>query len=282
MDEKFGKNGWLFNKRFALHQGTPENPKVRVIDDCKRSGLNSAYTTTNKLELLDVDVLACALMAIADAHFTGWVDLGENETGRLAGPMHVVAKTLTWQGRTLDLSKAYKQVPLNAEAQAMCVLGYYHQGEWKYYTTSRLPFGATSAVYTFNRISRSITPHTMHFLHIVCTCSTMTFPALSTTFGAALVSKSMSMVLDLLGWGTCADWCQGHRLRKRVFSLGDNLLSCRSCTWVSLRWRTKKGGFPKIIQMLTKIKQQGRITPHEAAEVQGHLILPRVSSTPSP
>ena len=28
----------------------------------------------------------------------------------------------------------------------------------------------------------------------------MTFPALSTTFGAALVSKSMSMVLDLLGW----------------------------------------------------------------------------------
>ena len=222
MDEKFGKNGWLFNKRFALHQGTPENPKVRVIDDCKRSGLNSAYTTTNKLELLDVDVLACALMAIADAHFTGWVDLGENEAGRLTGPMHVVAKTLTWQGRTLDLSKAYKQVPLNAEAQAMCVLGYHHQGEWKYYTTSRLPFGATSAVYTFNRISRSIHHILCHFLHIVCTCFYDDFPALSTTFGAALVSKSMSMVLGPAGMGTCADWGQGHRLRKRVFSFGNN------------------------------------------------------------
>jgi hypothetical protein len=73
IDRKFDKTGWLFNKRFALHQRTPENPKVRVSDDCRRSGLNSAYTTTNKLELLDVDVLACALMAIADAHFTdGW------------------------------------------------------------------------------------------------------------------------------------------------------------------------------------------------------------------
>ena len=142
---------------------------MRVIDGCRRSGLNSAYTTTNK-QLLDVDVLACALMAIADDHFTGWVDLGEGETGKLAAPMNAVAKTMEWQGRTLDLSKAYKQVPLNENAQAMCVLGYFHQGEWKYYTTSRLPFGATSAVYTFNRISRSIHHILCHFLHVVCTC----------------------------------------------------------------------------------------------------------------
>lgn len=69
MDRKFGKTGWLFNKRFALHQRTPENPKVRVIDDCRRSGLNRAYTTTNKLELLDVDVLA-SMSVILD--LLGW------------------------------------------------------------------------------------------------------------------------------------------------------------------------------------------------------------------
>ena len=167
LDQKFGPAGWLFNKRFALHQGTPENPKVRVIDDCKRSGLNSAYTTTNKLELLDVDVLACALMAIADAHSTGWVDLGEGEAGELSGPINAVARQMEWLGRTLDLSKAYKQVPLCKGAQAMCVLGYHHKGKWQYYTTSRLPFGATSAVYTFDRISRSIHHILCHFLHVV-------------------------------------------------------------------------------------------------------------------
>ena len=37
LDERFGKGAWLFNKRFALQQGTAENPKVRVIDDCRRS-----------------------------------------------------------------------------------------------------------------------------------------------------------------------------------------------------------------------------------------------------
>ena len=58
LDEKFGKNGWLFDKCFALPQGTAENPKVRVVDDCRRSGLNSAYTATNELELLDFDVFS--------------------------------------------------------------------------------------------------------------------------------------------------------------------------------------------------------------------------------
>ena len=28
LDDRFGKNRWLFNKRFALHQETAENPKV--------------------------------------------------------------------------------------------------------------------------------------------------------------------------------------------------------------------------------------------------------------
>ena len=63
IDERFGKDAWLFTKRFALIQGTPENPKVRVIDDCRRSGLNTAYTVNFKLELLDLDVLAATASA---------------------------------------------------------------------------------------------------------------------------------------------------------------------------------------------------------------------------
>ena len=270
MDLKFGKNGWLFNKRFALHQGTPENPKVRVIDDCRRSGLNSAYTTTNKLELLDVDVLACALMAIANAHFTGWVDLGEGETGKLAAPINAVAKTMQWQGRTLDLSKAYKQVPLNENAQAMCVLGYFHQGEWKYYTTSRLPFGATSAVYTFNRISRSIHHILCHFLHVVCTCFYDDFPALSTTFGAALVSKSMSVILDLLGWEHARVGTKAADFASEFSALGITI-KLQELHLEHFTLENKEGRIPKIAQMLRKIKQQGRISRNEAAEVQGHL-----------
>ena len=52
-----GNSDWLFNPRFAVYQG--EEKKVRPIDDCKGSGLNSAYMVNFKLELLDVDSLAC-------------------------------------------------------------------------------------------------------------------------------------------------------------------------------------------------------------------------------
>ena len=270
LDERFGKGAWLFNKRFALQQGTAENLKVGVIDDCRRSGLNSAYTTTNKLQLLDIDVLACALLAIADAHATGWVDLGQGESASLKGPVNEVARTQSWLGRTLDLSKAYKQVPLCPEAQALCVLGYFHENPWKYYTTSRLPFGATSAVYTFNRISRSIHHILCSFLHVVCTCFYDDFPALSSQFGASLVSKSMSLSLNLLGWDhaqvgvKATDFANefaalGVTIRLQELHLGRFVLA------------NKEGRVPKIVQMLHQLKQQGRVTRNQAAEIQGHL-----------
>jgi len=270
LDEKFGKNGWLFNKRFALQQGTAENPKVRVIDDCRRSGLNSAYTTTNKLELLDVDVLGCALLAIADAHATGWVDLGECDGGTLTGPVHEVAKGHRWLGRTLDLSKAYKQVPLSEEAQSLCVLGYFHDNQWKYYTTSRLPFGATSAVYSFNRISRSIHHILCRFLHVVCTCFYDDFPALSSQFGAGLASKSMSLLLNLLGWDHAQVGVKATDFASEFAALGITV-KLQELHLGSFTLANKEGRVPKIVEMLRKLKSQGRVSRNEAAEVQGHL-----------
>eukprot|EP00435_Cladocopium_sp_Y103_P067680 s126_g30.t1 len=156
LDQKFGKDAWLFNKRFALQQGTPENPKVRVIDDCRRSGLNAAYTTTNKLELLDVDVLACAMVSIAGAHETGTIDLTMANGEKLVGAVNTDARQMDWLGRTLDLSKAYKQVPLDAKSQSLCVgtkaidfapefaaLGVFLLGQFD--AVSRIPGGMASA-----------------------------------------------------------------------------------------------------------------------------------------
>ena len=260
LDEKFGKGAWLFNKRFALQQGTAENPKVRVIDDCRRSGLNSAYTTTNKLQLLDIDVLACALLAIADAHATGWVDLGQREEDGLKGPVDKVARTQNWLGRTLDLSKAYKQVPL----------GYFHENRWKYYTTSRLPFGATSAVYTFNRISRSIHHILCSFLHVVCTCFYDDFPALSSQFGAGLVSKSMSLVLNLLGWDHAQIGVKATDFAEEFAALGVTI-DLRGLHLGRFVLANKEGRVQKIVQMLHQLKQQGKVTKNQAAEIQGHL-----------
>ena len=270
MNDLYGKGGWLFNKRFALRQGSAENPKVRVIDDCRRSGLNSAYTTTNKLELLDIDVLACALLSIAEAHATGWVDLGEHNSQKLVGPMHAAARQQTWLGRTLDLSKAYKQVPLSEGAQPMCVLGYYYRGQWRYYTTNRLPFGDTSAVYTFNRISRSIHHILSRFLHVICACFYDDFPALSAGFGASLVSKSMSLVLNLLGWDHAQVGVKASDFAEDFSALGVTV-KLQELQMGAFTLENKEGRVPKIIQMLHKLKAQNKISKNEAAEIQGHL-----------
>ena len=163
IDDHFGKDRWLFTKRFALMQGTPENPKVRVIDDCRRSGLNSScsYTTNFKLELLDLDVLSAALVSIADSIQSGKVDFGPD----LNSDVHPSLRGQQWKGRTLDLSKAYKQLPISVGSRALCVLGYRHEQEWKYYTTRVLPFGATAAVYGFNR--PSVIVFLLHHLHML-------------------------------------------------------------------------------------------------------------------
>ena len=50
-----------------------QNEKVRVIDDCLQSGVNTAYTTLNKLRLMDADhyisLILLVFACISDSWF---------------------------------------------------------------------------------------------------------------------------------------------------------------------------------------------------------------------
>ena len=105
-----------------------------------------------------------------------------------------------WHGRTLDLSKAYKQLPISTDSRNLCVLGYSYKNEWHYFTTSVLPFGATAAVYGFNRVSRSVHHILCFFLSVICTCYYDDFPTICISDIASLTSRCMSLLLNLLGW----------------------------------------------------------------------------------
>ena len=188
----------------------------------------------------------------------------------LSGPTNAVDRQMEWLGRTLDLSKAYKLVPLGKGAQAMCVLGYYYRGSWHYYTTLRLPFGATSAIYTFNRISRSIHHILCHFLHVVCTCFYDDYPALSSSFGANLASKSMSLVLVLLGWEHAQIGTKATDFESEFAALGVTV-KLKELHLGHFTLANKEGRIPEILNRLRKVRQQGCIPKNEAAEIQGHL-----------
>eukprot|EP00435_Cladocopium_sp_Y103_P035275 s4658_g9.t1 len=140
---------WLFNPRFALYQGS-EN-KVRAIDDGKRSALNLCYTTNFKLELYDVGTLAALIAAVADCLKSGTVNFDLMDNTSCSVPVHPEVASDTWCGRTLDLSRAYKQLVLDKASRLLSVVGYFHENKWIFFRSDVLPFGAIAAVYTFNR-----------------------------------------------------------------------------------------------------------------------------------
>ena len=136
--EHFGSDKWLFNPRFALYQGS-EN-KVRAIDDGKRSALNLAFTTNFKLELYDVDTLAALVASVADSLRTGRVSFDMDDDTVCSVPVHPEVASDGWSGRTLDLSRAYKQLALDKASRCLSVVGYHYKGRWVFFRCDVLPF----------------------------------------------------------------------------------------------------------------------------------------------
>ena len=110
--EALGDSGWLFSPRFAVYQG--DEKKVRPIDDCKRPGL-SAYTVNFKLELFDIDALACLLAAISESTSSGHYECKLSDGSLIGCKLHHAVASDEWMGRTLDLSRAYKQLGLDSK-----------------------------------------------------------------------------------------------------------------------------------------------------------------------
>ena len=205
--EHFGSDKWLFNPRFALYQG-PEN-KVRAIDDGKRSALNLAYTTNFKLELYDVDTLAALVAAVAESLRAGKVSFDMDDDTVCSVPVHPEVASDAWSGRTLDLSRAYKQLALDRASRCLSVVGYRYRGRWVFFRCDVLPFGAIAAVYSFSRVSRSLHFLICKLLWGPCSCFYDDYPTISPNASAAILSKAMSAMLTLLGLGPRQSWHQG-------------------------------------------------------------------------
>ena len=134
-----GRDDWSLIRRFVLVQGA--EGKLRPIDDCLEAQLNFAYTSTSYLKLQDVDYVSGLALRIASSIVEGKQKHG---SGR-------------WLRKCLDLSKAYKQMGVMPAHRYPSVI-FFHDvaGKPRFYVSNSLMFGATAAVYSFNRVSRSL------------------------------------------------------------------------------------------------------------------------------
>ena len=140
--EALGTTNWLCARRFPIIQGS----KTRLIDDCREPQLNTALSTTEKLDLMGID------------HFANLAT--EISKTLKFGQVHEAWKAPAFQlvGRTLDLKAAYKNLACSPGTRWCSVIV-----SWNpllrvpaYFISDALMFGSSSAVYAFNRCARAL------------------------------------------------------------------------------------------------------------------------------
>ena len=114
---------------------------MRPINDCLEAQLGQGFTSTSYLKLQDIDYTAGLALKMARAVAEGRQRHGSGQ----------------WCGKCFDLSRAYKQVGILPDHRHLSVIFYTDlEGHPKFLVANSLMFGATAAVYVFNRISRSL------------------------------------------------------------------------------------------------------------------------------
>ncbi|CAE7620270.1 unnamed protein product [Symbiodinium sp. CCMP2592] len=269
VSEILGTSAWSLSPRFLLRQG--EDSKVRIIDDFKMSAVNRAFGSTSFLELQDTDFavgLLRFLSRILQDRSRVRVPLMDGSVleGDWAPEMLSCPPLLA---KTLDLSKAYRQVAIHPSSKDFAVLGFpTPSGEWEFYLAKSLPFGAAASVFGFNKIALGV-------LHIMV----VKFMAIATDFyddytiyefkpAASLLDKALMRLLDILGWTYARSGRKFVPFAERVTSLGVTL-GLEEIWGGILTVENKAGRLERIALHLKAIADGGEVTRTDIASLHG-------------
>ena len=250
MSVLMGTECWSLNPRFVLFQGA--NQKVRVIDDAKQSAVNSAYSSTVKLQLQDVDYAAAMV-------------LGAMREAGLSG-----SEALEWLGKTFDLSRAYKQLAVLPDHQLHAIVGFPLGGKWQFYKSVSLPFGCTGSVYGFVRISQALWFLLSKLLKAITSHYFDDFPTVERSDGCRVLTLAFSALLDLLGWDHAKEGDKALNF-SATFDLLGVTFDLSGMSLGALVVRNKTSRIEKLCAMLDQVAKDKNISAAKASELQGLL-----------
>ena len=131
------------------------------------------------------------------------------------------ASACSWQGKCLDLSKAYKQLAIHPAHRPLSVIAVREaDGRDALYVSNSLMFGSTAAVYAFNRVSRALWYLINRLLWIPSGVFYDDFPLLSPTASAENADATVSAFLDALGWQHAKTGAKGRPFAHEFDVLG--------------------------------------------------------------
>ena len=273
VQEQLGTRQICLTRRFVIMQGSGEEIKPRVIDDAKESAVNSAYTALEKLELHDFDhMVSIASMISAIYGGDGKVRLANQNGDLMEKPIHKELLGCRWLGRCLDLSKAYKQVPIDAKSRGLMVLlvPEPNSQEPRFFTTSSMPFGCAASVFAFNRITRSL----LHLFHRLLRLPSGVFyddfALMEPAGGATLGNMAAENLLDLLGWKYAKEGSKALAFKSNFNLLGAQL-NLEQLHTGQITVGNKPSRISKLKELLLGMEKRRRITRPEAQSMHGLL-----------
>ena len=189
----------------------------------------------------------------------------------LKGDWHAEMKASPpFVGRCIDLSKAYKQVAVAPESVPYGVLGHRTTaGGWQFHISRSLPFGASAAVFSFNKISKGLWHLMTHQLGLL-TGVYFDFPVVEVLPLQHLTTSLVGAFLDLMGWQHATVGKKATPFAPTFTALGVNF--CLKSLWDDEAVLENK---PERIERLNKTFQQWRADGHakksQCASVHGML-----------
>ena len=242
-----------------------------MIDNYRDSGVNSACSSSSYLSLQDTDFIVGLLrfmMLVCARRDKVVVRLSSGEI--LEGEWNpVMLSKPDWLGRCVDLSKAYKQVPIHKDSLKHGVLGFNTPSDgWQLFTTSSLPFGASSAVFPFNKISRSLWHVLVHKFGFVMSVFYDDFPVFEVEPLADLSTKIIDAFLNILGWRHAMQGKKAVGFSAAPIALGAQYHSQE--LWSGqLTVSNKPGRVERILDLIKQLKTEGRRSTKTAASLAG-------------
>ena len=271
VSQRFDKP-WIPVRRFGVWQSSGDKLKLRPIDDYAENRVNGAFGYSDKLDLRTLDQVVWTGAAMSRALSSGHVCFKLKSGELLEGPLHS-AYTDKRSGQplisVLDLSNAYKQFAIKPDCRRYSVVTLKNpdDGSVQCFEGRVLPFGATASVVHFNRCSRLL-QHVGYLLHIPWSSYFDDFPVVSPAVLSESTMKTMTLLLDLLGFEFAS-----HKLQQ--FSNQATVLGVEVDFGKVLEDKVlvgnKVGRLQEVRTLINEVIDKGSLTARECSKLLGRL-----------
>ena len=264
---------WMPARRLGIAQGDD----VRQIDDFSEFGHNDTSGTAERIDIGGVDrVVGLAKIWMDAVDCWGQVQVRLESGEVLRGRVHPEFQSPEARqpsGRSMDIEKAYKNVPVDPALAPLAVIGLWSPRACaaEYFRLFALAFGARNAVFAFGAFGRAFDYVLSVLFGLVLTQYVDDFPQVEPQAVAESAHRTAVEVMNLLGWHVKADGPKAAPFAASFTSLGVVFSFGEMASHGIVQVANKPDRGDKVVEALQQQAEAGTYSPAAAASIRGKL-----------